>query len=41
MTTYTPADDETRDRIERLHAFALETEAAEAEAEQRELVPIG
>jgi len=41
VTTYTPADDETRDRIERLHAFALETEAAEAEAEQRELVPIG
>ena len=41
MTTYTPADDETRERIERLHAFALETEAAEAEAEQRELVPIG
>ena len=41
VTTYTPADDETRERIERLHAFALETEAAEAEAEQRELVPTG
>ncbi len=37
MTTYTPADDETRERIERLHAFALEKEAAE----QREPVRVG
>jgi transcriptional regulator with XRE-family HTH domain len=29
VTAYTPADDETRERIERLYAFALETEQRE------------
>jgi MmyB-like transcription regulator ligand binding domain/Helix-turn-helix domain len=38
VTTYTPADDETRERVERLYAYALETEAAEAEAAGRVLV---
>lgn len=36
MVTYVPSDEETRERLEKLHAFALEAEA-EAEAEKTDV----